>query len=601
MRYNRMTRRHFLHGAGKSMLALPLLPSLMSTAEAQALPNSKCMVMFWTGHGGLQAENLYPVETNPAIASQLSSQSLYSGQGHNISYGSLLNMKTTRGSNLSGLTSMLGNDIDGMVGAAGYSSNRAGADFDNGQARISPIIGSFVSESHIAKMNLINGLDLMYDANHTNAQSGNYCNYNGNSLGAAGQTTTGMPNVWVPTIDAVIAKSSQFYGGSSPIARSTLFNCYYGGTGDIDGFISCERTASGIVPNSNAPQTVGAAFNLLFSSLKSASNTSVIDKKNFILNNVYQDYSRLARGAFGPGRRLGKEDRGRLEEFMTNLNSILSGVISGSGATCSIPGISASDKSSLTDGAFGNPIDSSTYPNILSLYNQIIAASFACGVCKIFIVGLPGLKDQFIPEGSVGATFSDGKNNTDSHQGLFHNLGIANRQQMLTESMRYFFQYGFYDLVQKLDATPATGGTLLDQSLLFWTHESGTKTHSGQSLPMITAGSAGGFFKTGKYVDFRHPGRPGFEYGKQFYQGIPYNRFLATAMQSMGLSASEYELSANLFAGTTGRVPVTSSGTVPGYGHPYQQAYTVGKDGTTPVFIYDYTLNDMSVPLPIIT
>ncbi len=562
------------------------------------------MLLSVSSHGGLEVQNLYPVETNPAIANQLSSQVLYSAQGHNANYGNLLNMKTTRASNLVYLSKMLANDIGDGVGGGpsqdSYGLSRAGTDFDNGQARISPIIGNFVSDTLLAKMNLINGLDMPYDSGHCSAQTGNFCNYSGNSLGTIGQTISGMPNVWIPTIDSVIAKSPQFYGGSTPIARSVLINSLYGSSG-IDAAFSMERTASGLVANSNTPQNVGTAFNLLFSSLKSASNTSVLDKKNFILNNIYQDYSRLARGVFGPGRRLGQEDRNRLEEYMTNLNSILKGVLSGSGATCSIPPLVASDKSALVDGALGEPINSSTYQSTMSLYNQIIAASFACGVSKIFIVGVPGLKEQFIPEGSVGATFSDGKNNTDAHQGLYHHLGIANRQQMLVESMRYFFQNSFYDLMQKLDATPATGGSLLDQSLLFWTHECGAKTHNGQSLPMITAGSAGGFFKTGKYLDMRHPGRPGFEYEKQFYQGIPYSRFLATVLQSMGVAPSEYELPASLFAGSSGRIPVTSSGTVPGYGHPFQKAFSVGRIDATPSFLYDYALNDMSVPLPIIT
>ncbi len=605
MKYNRMTRRHFLNGVGKSALALPFMPSLMSTAEAQALPNAKCVVIFWTGHGGVATQNMYPIETNPGIANQLSMQTLYSAQSHSVRYGNLVNMKTTRASNLNYLPAMLGQDIHTEMGetidGSSYSISRGGVDFDNGQARLTPVVGSFVSDAHLAKMNLIAGLDMMHDSGHNFAQTGNFCNYSGNSLSNSDQVRPGMPNVWIPTIDSVIAKSPQFYGGSSPIARSVVFNGGWGSTGDFNGYCSCEQTANGLVPNSNTPNTVGEAFNLLFSSLKANANNAVLNKKNFILNNIYQDYSRLSRGAFGPGRRIGKEDRSRLEEFMTNINSILQGVISSSGATCSVPTISGSDKSLITGGEYGDPTPTASYPATLALYNQIIAASFACGACKMFIVGLPALKDQFIPEGSPGATFSDGLNNTDSHQGMFHRHGTANRQQMLTESMRYFFQYGFYDLMQKLDSTAATGGTLLDQSLLFWTNECSYNTHHGHGLPMIMAGGAGGSLKTGKYIDFRNPNRALYDIynNKQAYQGIPYNRFLATVMQSMGLSASEYELSASLFAGSSGRIPMTSSGTLPGYGHPFQNLYSINKSSSTS-YPYDYLLNDMSLPLPIL-
>jgi hypothetical protein len=618
MIYNRLNRRHFLHGVGKSMLALPFLPSLMSTAEAQSLPNSKCMVMFWTGHGGINMQNLYPIETNPAVMNQLSSTLMYSSVGHSARSGNLVNMKTTRGSNLPYLSSSLGYSIADPLGAIqsanGYGLGFNGNDLDNGLPRVTPIVGSFVSDKLLGKMNIINGLDMMFDSGHARAQSGNYCNADGISVSSTAAIRAGFPNVWIPTIDSVIGKSSSFYGSSSPVARSVVINGQWSGTGDFNQYFSCERASTGIVPNSNIPTSVGAAFNLLFSSLKANSSSSVVSKKDFILNNIYQDYSRLARGAYGAGRRIGKEDRSRLEEFMTNLNSILQGVISNSGATCSVPSISASDTSRITDGEYGLAINSAATPATLSLYNQIITAAFSCGVSKLFMVGLPGLKEQFIPEGSAGATFSDGLNNTDAHQGVFHRHGVANRQQLMVDSRRFYFQNAFYDLMQKLDAVPTgSSGSLLDQSFLFWTDECGFNTHVGQGLPMITAGSAGNFFKTGKYVDYRNPNRLLYSQymcgvnmlnkcgGVITHQGLPYSRFLGTVMQSMGLSPSEYELSASLFPGTAGRMPITSRGTLAGYGHPFQMKYAIGKTENTAEYVYDYAINDMSVPMPIIT
>lgn len=118
---------------------------------------------------------------------------------------------------------------------------------------------------------------------------------------------------------------------------------------------------------------------------------------------------------------------------------------------------------------------------------------------------------------------------------------------------------------------------------------------------MITAGSAGGFFRTGQYVDYRHTNRIPESYGFQMsYQGLAYNRFLATVLQSMGVPATHYEVAASRFAGSTGRVPTSSRGTVLGYGHPIQNTWNlIGTGGSS--YIFDYQLNDLSVPLPIIT
>lgn len=44
---------------------------------------------------------------------------------------------------------------------------------------------------------------------------------------------------------------------------------------------------------------------------------------------------------------------------------------------------------------------------------------------------------------------------------------------------------------------------MLDHTLVWWAQESGPETHQGDSLPILTAGSAGGRFTTGRYYDFR--------------------------------------------------------------------------------------------------
>ena len=58
----------------------------------------------------------------------------------------------------------------------------------------------------------------------------------------------------------------------------------------------------------------------------------------------------------------------------------------------------------------------------------------------------------------------------------------------------------------------------------------------------MTAGSASGFLKTGNYIDYRRTSGPRWDNGGRMqYPGLLYNQWLATALQAMGLPASEFE------------------------------------------------------------
>ncbi len=601
MKYNKVSRRHFLQGTGGSLLALPFLPSLMSKAEAATLANPRFLVAYWNSHGGVNLQNNNPITSNPAVKNQLTTTTLYPAKGHSMVSGNLTSLKTTRASNLPYLSTYLGNDLpdaDNLLPAAdGYGLNMSGADLDNGAARVSPIIGSFVSDALLQKMTLIAGLDFMFGTGHNCIATGNFCNFFANTQSSP---STAMKNVWTPSIDAVAAAYPGFYGTSNPLAPSILLNNnYYSGNDFLNGYISSYRSSTGIVANSNSPSNIGDCFNFLFGSLLNAGSGTQKNKKDFILNKVHDDYVRVARGAYGPGRRIGKDDRNRFEEFISNIVSIITGVTSY--GVCTIPsGISATDKTIILN-ASGTP---AAMQNVLSIYNQMIVAAFSCGLTQQFILGIPNIVEGFNAGGSANPTFTTLETGPDPHHAAFHHHNDPPRQQYIVENQRMWFQYGFYDLMQKLDAItiPSGAGTLLDQSFMYWTAEAGYNTHSGFNMPMYCAGGGGGFIKTGKFVDYRAANRQMREtsYNSlQGYQGIPFNRFLGTALQALGIPPSAYEQGATLFAGSTGRIPISSLGTVPGYGHTFQQMLKV--NGGAGEYLYDYQLNDMSVPLPGIT
>ena len=58
-------------------------------------------------------------------------------------------------------------------------------------------------------------------------------------------------------------------------------------------------------------------------------------------------------------------------------------------------------------------------------------------------------------------------------------------------------------LLEKLEGTPVGDGTLLDNSLVVYSSEfSNAATHSARDLPILVAGSAGGRFEQGQFIDY---------------------------------------------------------------------------------------------------
>jgi hypothetical protein len=77
-----------------------------------------------------------------------------------------------------------------------------------------------------------------------------------------------------------------------------------------------------------------------------------------------------------------------------------------------------------------------------------------------------------------------------------------------------------------LDALAAVkepdGSSMLDSSLILWGNELGAgNTHTYKNIPWVIAGSAGGYLKTGRQIN---------------YKDQPHNNLLVSVCQAMGFS-----------------------------------------------------------------
>lgn len=156
--------------------------------------------------------------------------------------------------------------------------------------------------------------------------------------------------------------------------------------------------------------------------------------------------------------------------------------------------------------ALGLPADSA--PDIMSdigggrdvadLFSDLAVLAAICDLNRVIFLKYPG-----------NYTFSGLGHTADSH-GLSHRIGNPNQQgdcvdgvlSMLEDVDRYYAEKFAY-LVGQLDSfDEGEGTTVLDNSATIWFNElSDGNAHNMNNMPILHAGSCGGYFKTGQAVN----------------------------------------------------------------------------------------------------
>ncbi len=476
------SRRQFLRGAAGFTLALPFLDSLSDKPAQAGVPpyaaNPRFVAMT-TQHGGVWGANMWPGDEMLP-----SSHNLYAG--HTARHGTL---------------------TPAVVG---------------GTASLSPVLtadAALLTSALASKMNLLRGLDVPhYLGHHTGGELGNFA-------AEFDATPMGPVTTHRPTIDQVLAYSPSFYPDLSTIRQRSLH-------------IGTHTHHSWTRANPNDPtsavqpvplsQSAQALFDLIFVPEEVEENP-----RPLVVDRVIEHYRRLRQGSFGDARRLSTHDAQRLDDHMDRLRDLQTRL--NAVASCGDVPPLGGDTGGLDVGGYSSDIDAMR--RYYQLYNDVIVAAFVCGTSRIAVVN----------SGETWSTEFPGLC-CDWHQLVAHESHHADgaRQAILVEAKQRFFEWVFLDLVNKLDVEESEGITYLDNSLVFWVQESGATTHDAISLPIVSAGSAAGHFETGRYVDYRNRTNTSLAHDYSLEHaalrpGIPYQRFLANVMMSMGLSPSEFE------------------------------------------------------------
>ncbi len=183
--------------------------------------------------------------------------------------------------------------------------------------------------------------------------------------------------------------------------------------------------------------------------------------------------------------RAGYEDRQSLDRHLTMVRD-LENRLAAEGGSCG----------STPDRPEDLVVDSEdTMPKITRNHIDLMTMALACDLTRVATIQFSNSKNgiRFPWIDSLG----------DGH-GLSHaGPSNANAGDQLRARDRWHAQQFKY-ILDRLDSIPEGDGTLLDNTVVIWTSEiSVGNTHSHRNLPIVMAGSAGGYFDTGRYVTYQ--------------------------------------------------------------------------------------------------
>ena len=417
-------------------------------------------------------------------------------------------------------------------------------------AYLSPVLrapSSVLTEEVVAKLNVLRGLDIpFYIGHHAGGHLGNFAANDGN--GDDGVAMHAHPR---PTLDQVLAWSPSFYTDLTSVLERSIVHGRF-----ISWGWSSPGTQSGSIQPLPGHESSLGWFNRIFVPDNQGDST-----RPPVVDRVLDNWKSLRES----NRRLSTHDRRRIDDHMDRLHELqrrLAVVVS-----CEDVGTPTEDSSGLRGGSFEfNP---DTQRRYWQLFNDVVAAAFSCGTCRIAVF-------------RIEQTFSTHQG--DWHQEIAHqaNLPGGQAQAVIAEAHHRVFEDVFLDLVRKLDVEEVGGTTMLDNSLVAWTQESGLITHESLDMPVVTAGSASGFLQTGSFCDYRNMSMSNIPPPQGLHEplvpGLMWSQYLGTVLQSMGIAPSEFERDG------TG-----------GYGHHFVGQSYKGRYPNSAVF------DVMGEPLPFLT
>lgn len=249
-----------------------------------------------------------------------------------------------------------------------------------------------------------------------------------------------------------------------------------------------------------------------------------------LMSLVHQDYQSV-RG----DRRLGAEDKVKLDAYMALIADLQAGLAMETGAAvaggCAKPGLETEFSPPSTGAAaveaWAAQRKALDYDGIRARnHHKIVAAAMACDLTRVAAFHYPGGDHGYTHTGPIVTDRPDSSARAASY--------YANQRKIAGHVA---------NLMRELAKYREAQGTLLDSSVVYWGQGYGcmhvpSNGHVLVNCPVLVGGGGGGRLKTGYFVDYRRQeAEPG-----QLPKGIPLNNLFITLMNCFGIGSSKYEL-----------------------------------------------------------
>jgi hypothetical protein len=334
------------------------------------------------------------------------------------------------------------------------------------------------------------------------------------------------------TVDQMLASSSQVYPSEPPLRLLNILMKpkFQSPTSVSNALVSGQLQTD--VPHLTS---IRAVYDKLFGSFADTGDPRADQRR--ALRTRTTDKLRAQYQALRAHPRLSGFDRQQLDGHISHLAAIESRLMASAPRACGKPAgrteLDLDDENNLPQ-ATRDAID-------------LTVAGIKCDRTRVVTLMLCGgsdiRKSPYLAGGSPGG-----------HHGLSHDAAheVAPRQALARINQWYGQQVAY--LLSQLDQVEdqSTGATYLDNSLVYWGNEDGCNqrdAHWTSNMPVLLAGSCGGHFRTGRYLDYRSvTGPDGMEKGDpilypygngagklEVFRGWLYNSLLMSIRAAYGL------------------------------------------------------------------
>lgn len=387
----------------------------------------------------------------------------------------------------------------GLSGATQAAPNVRARALSSVSGPLSSILGTSFDAVR-GKVNVIRGLDVP-----TNSPNHNFCFATCASGYAPGLDGDGFPpQSGHESLDVIMSKSAKVYPSTISAARRLVnFNPLATDDYSSSRSFSWQRTASNQLQMVSPLKQTSALLNVFMGAFGMATMPQNDGRELSLVQAVHSDYVALRSSP-----RLSMADRQKLDAYLALIADLERDTMA---QTMNQPSVCAAPTTDPASGPSG----------LVRTQLRVLAAAMACDLTRVGSVTL-GMSAPY-----------------DTRHTEHHAInGMTMAAGMLADFRGFASNVGWF--LEHLDGIADQGGTLLDNSIVYWSMQYGCVSnfdaHSSRNMPVVVGGKGGGVLSTGNYLDFSLNG-----------VGMPLNNLHVTFMNAMGLSSTDYER-----AGSTG-------------------------------------------------